>query len=157
MITDSIENFDKYFKGEVFATIRKAISEIGCEHANGDFPLVDNSIYYKVLTYSTKNTDWITESHRKYVDIQIILSGIEKIRVFNIADVSAKDDYNTKTDCTFYNVNTHENYISEIRLREGYFTIFFPQDIHQTQIADKEIPQNVVKLVFKVNKEYFTF
>lgn len=155
MIMDRHENFTRYFKGDLFQSIFEEIQSIGTDHAEGEFSLIGKDVYYKVLHYRSKTSGWITESHKKYVDIQIVLSGLERIRVYDVNTVNVKENYNPETDCAFYQANK-DDFFSEICLEKGYFCAFFPQDVHQTQIADTDSPRPIIKLVFKANEKFFT-
>ncbi len=154
MIIDSLENFRQYFKDDVFNNIYQEICKIDVTHNLGEFTLKDNEIFYKVLEYNTKQEKWITESHRKYVDIQIILSGEEVIKIYDYKSSKTEVEYDSNTDCIFYSVINSTNK-SEITLRKGDFAVFFPQDIHQTQIAVNNKPELIKKLVFKVHEKFF--
>lgn len=155
MIIDGLINFKKYFQNDLFEIIYQKICSIDNDHALGEFSLIEDEVFYKVIEYYTKDSDWITESHKKYVDIQIILSGEETIKVYNSESTKIKNEYNNDTDCIFYNVE-ESNYLSKIKLKKDYFCVFYPQDIHQTQIAINNNPILIKKLVFKVNEKFFT-
>lgn len=51
--------------------------------SNGNYPLRKDDIFFKVLRYETKESGCITESHRKFIDIQLVLSGVELIEIYD--------------------------------------------------------------------------
>ena len=54
------------------------------------------------MSYETKLKSTVIESHVKEVDIQILLSGSEQIKIYNFKDVEITQKYNFETDCQFY-------------------------------------------------------
>ena len=93
----------------------------------------------------------IIESHRKEVDIQILLQGEELIKVYSSDQVTIKTPYNPDIDCQFYE-NPNESH-SEVVLKKGRFAVFFPQDIHNPLNALTE-PIRLKKIVVKLNLEW---
>ena len=60
-------------------------------------------IYASVSEYTTKEyEDAKFEGHRKYIDIQYIVSGTESIEMADISKVTANTDYNENKDIEFY-------------------------------------------------------
>lgn len=155
MILDRIENLHFYIKGEVLSEVTKTIAGISGIHTEGSYPLIGQDLYFNLLKYKTKESEWPTESHKKYIDIQLVLSGVELLRIYDIHKLQPMGKYDTETDVIFYNTE-NSRAISDIRLLPGFFSVFFPQDVHQTQIADNNGPQTITKLVFKVHEKFFT-
>ncbi|MBF0398913.1 MAG: YhcH/YjgK/YiaL family protein, partial [Desulfobacterales bacterium] len=111
----------------------------------GKHDVNDKGVFAIVSEYKTKEiSETFIECHRKYIDIQIILNGNEKIGICN------------KQDCTSAPYNEEQDYqklegeLSFISLKAGLFAIFFPDDGHMPQVKHKNIPENVKKVVFKV-------
>lgn len=155
MIYDRIENMHFYLKGSILSVLQNAVTGLVENEPDGIYPLQIDDIYKKVLRYHTRVSDCITESHRKYIDIQLILSGVELIKIYDRNKLIVLEDYNPETDNIFYNID--DNFaVSEIRLIPGFFCLFFPDDAHQTQIADQNGSQLVTKIVFKVHEKFFT-
>ena len=72
MIVDSISNRKIYFKGEVFDELFEQLKSYTLDTPNGVYKN-HKDFYFKVMSYDTKLTSNITESHRKEVDVQILL------------------------------------------------------------------------------------
>jgi YhcH/YjgK/YiaL family protein len=113
--------------------------------AKGKYPIDGENVFATVTEDPTKDfekTNW--ESHRKYVDLQCIISGDEKMGVWPVADATVtkpydeqKDVANYTADGKFYTDNT------------GSFFIFFPKDAHRPGITPgSNLP--VKKIVIKV-------
>lgn len=106
-----------------------------------------DNVYAPVSEYLTKNEeDANYEAHRKYIDIQYVVSGKELI---GVAPISRKKDvitaYDPVKDIEFMTVNGSEDHLA---LPDKFF-IFFPDDIHRPGIKDVE-SSPVRKVVVKV-------
>lgn len=89
------------------------------------------------------------ESHRKYIDIQITLTGLELFAVSNISELSEATDYDESSDLIKYsNKSKVEKLIASHPLNAVVFDI---NDGHMTGIG--ELEQQVEKVVVKVLKE----
>lgn len=152
MIIDKIDNWHIYFKKPVFAEIFKELSQYTTATTNGVYQ-GNGDYYFKVMSYDTKKDSTVIESHRKEVDVQILLSGEEHIKVYDAANVVIAHEYDESSDCQFYNPTGNPE--CEINLKPGYMAIFFPDDIHHPQFAVKEV-QTIKKIVIKVNEKLFT-
>ena len=112
---------------------------------DGRYEINGNNVYASVQTYETK-LEANYESHRKYIDIQYIISGEEKIGVTDLSNCNTCIEYDGDRDLEFYNINCKEEYIE---LSEGIFAIFYPHDAHKPSIAI-DAPTIVKKVVVKV-------
>ena len=156
MIFDYISKWPLYFSGQVFETIFGKLDQLLAEAPPcGEYPLDGYDVFFKVLSYETKSSDWITESHRKYVDIQIVTEGSEGIRLYEKDKLDVVAAYKDDNDCEFYKLPDSDLVNSKVILRPGHMGIFFPQDVHMTQIAPAQT-QTIKKVVIKVNEKYFS-
>ncbi len=104
-------------------------------------------LYAPLSEYVSKNEeDARYEAHRKYIDIQYVVSGKELI---GIAPISQQKDilepYNEEKDVLFMTVSQVTNYQA---LPDRFF-IFFPDDLHRPGLKDGE-NSPVRKAVVKV-------
>ena len=108
---------------------------------------VDETFYYNVQEYDTK-VDALRhfESHIKYVDIQILISGVENLQVIDINRLKVETPYNETKECIYY--YSTNNAASTI-LRPGSAIILYPKDAHRT-VALNESSCHVKKIVGKV-------
>ena len=150
MIVDSLDNLKSYFPFKSFDAIVDSIKSVHPETPNGNIQL-NNGNYIKVMSDETVLESQIIESHRKEIDIQVLLQGQELIKVYSSDQVTIKTPYNPDIDCQFYE-NPNEAH-SEIVLKEGRFAVFFPQDIHNPLNALAE-PIRLKKIVVKLNLEW---
>ena len=101
----------------------------------------------KILTIYTKKSEEISwEGHRKYIDIQYMLSGSEEMDVRNINLMKASIQYDEVNDFQFFN-EIEENNSNPIKVNEDEFLVFFPKDIHKPCIGNGN---KVKKIVVKV-------
>jgi YhcH/YjgK/YiaL family protein len=147
MILDKIENAYLYSAiSPLLAEGLKFLSENDFTAIEpGKFFLKDKLLYAMVNEYSTKSIDQCRlEAHRKYIDIQFMVSGEEQMGYTPLIDQKPLEEYNPEKDVIFY-----EDEVSLFTVREGHFAIFFPDDLHQPCIMLNEISP-VRKVVVKV-------
>jgi len=106
-----------------------------------------DNLYASVSEYLSKNEETINfEAHKKYIDIQYVISGKE---IMNIAPLSSVKEiitpYDSTRDIEFITVDKVVNF----KATPSNFFIFFPSDIHRPGLKDGENSQ-VRKVVVKV-------
>lgn len=108
---------------------------------------VNDMFYYTIQQYSTKPSEkCILESHRKYVDIQIIISGRESMDIIDKSRLSLAEEYNEEKDIEIWNTPDR---MSKVTLEKGDCIILYPEMAHRgAQILDKT--EEVLKIVGKV-------
>ena len=86
------------------------------------------------------------EAHRRYIDIQYLLSGEEVIEHSDVALLTVSDPYHEERDVMFF----HDLAGASITvLRAGDFAIYHPQDAHKP-CCQHLVPTPVHKVVVKV-------
>ena len=147
MIKDKIENAKIYYN--LSDNIKNGLNWLEAIDLNkledGKYMIKDNDVYASIQTYTTK-TDAYYESHRRYIDIQYLINGKEKIGVTDLSNCETCIEYDKERDLEFYNITTKEEFIE---LQEGSFAIFYPHDAHKPSIAIEK-PNEVKKVVVKV-------
>lgn len=84
------------------------------------------------------------ESHVKYIDIQVVISGSETMgwtAIENCTD--ALEPYNAEKDLQFFSTKP----TSMVTVNPGEFAIFFPEDGHAPGIGKGLIKKAVVKVL----------
>jgi YhcH/YjgK/YiaL family protein len=112
----------------------------------GQYRLEGDSLFVNVSEYTTLNEEETRfEAHRKYADIQYLVSGEEKIGVVPLAVSTVTDPYNPKKDVAF--LTTAENHY-RLASPERFF-VFFPDDAHRPGVKSSD---NILvrKVVVKV-------
>lgn len=115
---------------------------------NGQYEILGEDVFINIQEYTSKpETDGKWEAHRKYIDIQVLIKGSEKIGVGEIQDFTTTEAYNEEKDVEFLTTNSSQQFIT---MRENDYIILYPYDVHMPQISiDK--PTAVKKAVVKVS------
>lgn len=115
---------------------------------NGKYEILGEDVYINIQEYTSKpETDGKWEAHRKYIDIQVLIKGSEKIGVGEIQDFTTTEAYDEEKDVEFLTTNSSQQFIT---MRENDYIILYPYDVHMPQISiDK--PTAVKKAVVKVS------
>ena len=149
MVYDSIQNIEQY----------RGLSDDICEGLmflkNAD-PEISKGVYQVnprvkaiVSEYETKRVnEYGYEAHKRFIDIQCVLKGEEKVACLPIERLKETKPYSEEIDAAFYTADINHQH-SNISLLPGYFAIFFPQDGHMPQLCDGN-PNWVKKIVVKV-------
>jgi biofilm protein TabA len=99
--------------------------------APGKYPIDGENVYATITEDPTKDYDktaW--ESHRKYVDLQYVISGEEKIGVSPVANVKVTEPYNEEKDAAHYSGDG-----KIYNAKPGTFFLFFPGTAHRPNIT----------------------
>lgn len=87
--------------------------------------------------------DAALEAHHKYIDIQLLLSGNERMGWKPLEDASdITKPYNEETDLVFY----AEEADDFVNLKPGQFAVFFPEDLHAPGIGNGKIRKLIAKV-----------
>ena len=89
----------------------------------------------------------LLETHKKYVDLQYIISGSDKIG-WKFYDKTFKpvNKYDGKKDITFFK-NSPDFFIT---VKKGEFAVFFPQDAHAPLCGKTSVKKCVFKIPQKL-------
>jgi YhcH/YjgK/YiaL family protein len=112
--------------------------------AAGRIELDGENIFAILQKYNSKPVEqgfW--EAHRRYIDLQMVLQGIEKIGYANISSLHQGDYDNAKDFLPLFGIGDF------LTLEPGNFTLLLPQDAHMPGIA-VNAPVPIRKLVIKI-------
>jgi len=149
MILDRIENARLYAGLHAhFAKVFEILKDITlAQKEDGKYPLDGDKIYYTIQRYTTKPlSEGNLEAHRKYIDIQFILTGVELFGYAPVKDLTVAEEYNPQKDIAFFNTPKD---ITKVKLEPGFFCILFPDDAHLPCCHLAE-PAEVRKVVIKI-------
>ena len=149
MIVDKIEN--AHFYANLSDRIAQALEILKdaklAEKDDGRYEVDGDNLYYLVGRYTTKSIkEGKLEAHKKYIDLQYVLSGRELLGYHPLDNLDIEEPYNEDGDCVLYKVPDN---ISTVKLSEGMFCLLFPQDAHLPG-CQLNGPSNVHKVVVKV-------
>jgi YhcH/YjgK/YiaL family protein len=147
MILDNLKNAHLYTNvSERIALGLKYLQETDLDALEvGKYEIDGTNVFASVMAYDSRTLDlgkW--EAHKKYIDIQYIISGAEKMYYSNISNMVETTEYNEVKDIMFYKGEG-----DALTVREGNFAIFFPEDVHMPNIA-VDAPAAVKKVVVKI-------
>lgn len=109
---------------------------------------IDDKTYVNINTYETKpHESCFPEAHRRYIDIQLLLSGQERLDFANIEEMSVKEEYDEERDVMFFDIPERMN---SVYLEKGNFALLYPHDAHRPQMMTSCGRECVKKVVVKL-------
>ncbi len=152
MIVDSIKNHSLYPLGPAWKAAFDFLKTLTPETETGKRLIQGDRLFAGVDCYETKSRAAAKlETHRKYVDIQVLLSGEEVIEIFPKNGLTVSEPYNPEKDAEFYQVPPETR--AKVTLSPGQFVVFLPEDAHMPCLMAGNSPQPVKKVVIKVAVE----
>ena len=148
MILDILENRSRYtgVSPEIERALEYLASTDFSALEDGKHPIEGDELFALVSTYETEPESVRSfEAHRRYIDIQYILSGREIIYWAVLQELAPKDEYSVEKDIVFLSGTER----ARLQLSPGSFAVFYPQDAHKPNCT-WENPQQVRKVVVKV-------
>jgi biofilm protein TabA len=150
--------FDKIENAKMYNSLGKRIAQglallkdpAVLNAAKGRHEVDGDNLYYMADEYDSKPEDQgRIEAHRKYIDIQYIISGREWIGCRTLEGLQIETPYNAEKDIEFY---TRAEPMTHVTAEAGTFVILWPHEGHMPgRMFDK--PEHVKKIVVKVKAE----
>ena len=148
MIADTLENVRHY--GIPVDGLEEALAWLEKEDLQGlepgRYPLGDSggtAILAEGPTVPAEREDW--EAHRRFADLQVVLSGAELMGFAPLSSMVPKGPYSEKEDCILL-----EGEGNFMLVRAGTFAVFMPQDAHKAMLSPASGTVNVRKAIFKL-------
>jgi biofilm protein TabA len=140
MIYDKIENIERYL-------FLNKIKEFDITKAQDGKFEIDGDLFFGIgLKYTTKNEiDCLWESHKKYLDVHVILEGEEFVNVSDGSQMKVTKEYDETGDYMLHSGVKQQ----QIHLKKGSFLALFPNEVHQTAVYVDKV-DSLSKVVFKV-------
>ncbi len=110
-----------------------------------DCSSISDGVFAIVSEYETRDNG-ILESHKKYVDLQMMLKGQERFEVSDISVLEVSEKYNEENDIMFWDGGIQ----ADICLNEGNIIIFLPNEAHTPGLSINNEKCQVKKVVFKI-------
>ena len=146
MIFDNAKNVKSYAFNDKFKKVFEFIEKTDFDKLPlGKTEIDGKDVFVNFMEYETKEPIKDFEAHKLYADVQYIVSGNERIDYAEIDDGEISIPYNTEKDVLFFK----EEKFSPLKIKQGEFAIFYPQDAHRPSLSDDKICK-VKKAVFKV-------
>lgn len=146
MILDTIVNAQRYANlHPLFATVFDYIRLTDLNAlASGKHTIIGDDLFAIVERVPGRlRSEAQLECHRKYIDIQLVLAGVDTMGWKPLADCHQPvEEYYAPADIQFF----YDAPATWISTPAGAFSIFFPEDAHAPLVAAHEIH----KIVFKI-------
>lgn len=147
MIIDTLKNAELYYcLNQKMKIAFKYLQETDLSRLQeGKHKIDGDDVFALVLLYDSKPLQegkW--EAHRKYIDIQYIFDGTEKMGYANMERMKVIQEYDQDKDILFADGEG-----SFITIEPGMYAIFTPHDAHMPGIINNK-PQQIKKVVVKV-------
>ena len=148
MILDIISNRERY--SDLGASIERALEYLADTDftalEDGRHPIDGEAIFALVSSYETEPESARSfEAHRKYIDVQYLLSGREIIHWAALQELAPAGEYSAEKDIVFLSGESR----ARLQLTPGTFALFFPEDAHKPNCAWDD-PEAARKVVVKV-------
>lgn len=148
MIFDDIRNIKNY--AEIDEKIVNFIINLKSDTPLGKIYLSDDRLTFaNVEEYTTKTVENCRlEAHKKYIDIQLLLEGVEELDYTGVEGLNVAEAYSKERDIMFF--ETPARVLNRVILEKGKFALLYPHEAHQPQMAYKNTPSKVKKVVVKI-------
>jgi YhcH/YjgK/YiaL family protein len=147
MVLDKIENAELYNSlGNSFTKALEFLkSSDFSKMENGKYELDGEDIFALLNEYETQLPENCKlEGHKKYIDVQFMVSGTEAFGYVHFTGQKPKEEYDQEKDRAFYHTE-----VSMIKFEERSFAIFWPEDLHMPG-AIWQKPEKIKKVVVKI-------
>ncbi|MES2694929.1 MAG: YhcH/YjgK/YiaL family protein [Verrucomicrobiota bacterium] len=107
-----------------------------------------DGVFVMEQAYDTKmRVDGFFESHRKYIDVQVVIEGEELMELVDASLITVKDAYNPDRDLI-----TYQDFkdTTQLKALPGATAIFYPADVHMPSLRLRADAVTVRKAVVKV-------
>ena len=112
--------------------------------APGRYPIVGEQLFIIVESVPGRTREAAKlECHRRYIDIQLVLEGLDEMGWKALADCTQPvSDYSAGKDIRFF----HDAPASWVATPPGAFCIFFPEDAHAPLVSASHIRKAIFKI-----------
>ncbi len=151
MILDLCENWTDYAYGkeEVWAEAFSFLASLEPDCVSKKYDIIGDDMFAVVQFYDTKDiAECRIETHHKYIDIQTLLVGNERMFYAAANALELSEEYNADNDVAFYKYAADK--VIQYALTPGVFTIFFPNEGHMPGVALNSGIAPVKKVVIKI-------
>ena len=147
MITDKLENAKTYYsahQGLMDALLFLQSNDMNSLSVGRH--TISKRCFAVVTEYDTVSAEerqW--EAHKRYIDVQYVVSGDEYFEYAPVGDLENPGAYNRGEDT--YNLEGKGIVLPN---KPGHFAVFFPQDGHKPGLCGDGKPSAVKKVIVKV-------
>ena len=147
MVIDQIANSHLYYSlnSRIQAAFDYLLQTDLSSLSIGRYEIDEENIYAMLQQYTSKPREqgfW--EAHRRYMDLQVVIQGVEQIGYANIGRLTQAEYDGTKDFLPLFGEGDF------LTLQNGNFALLLPQDAHMPGIALGD-PAPVKKIVIKIS------
>lgn len=153
MILDTLQQAARYdaVHPGVAAALRALRDPALRSREDGRFPLDGERLVAIVQASPGKpRPQCVWEAHRRYIDVQFVVSGVEGMGHLPRASATPRGDYDAEKDVQFFEPPADLERTTLLVVPAGSFAVFFPDDVHSPGIALRDGPSPARKIVIKV-------
>ena len=144
MVLDKLANADRYVcMHPLFAQAFKFLQETDLATIETGVLEIEGRKLFAIVSEAAGVTkdNYKLEVHRKYIDIQYIISGTDHMGWKDLALCDEPNDpYNEEREAAFFPDKT-DNWFD---VPAGSFTIFYPDDAHAAMVTGERVVRKVV-------------
>ena len=146
MLYDTLDNLSAYsaLSPRLALAFRFLMETDFSKLPDGRMELDGQDVYASLSSYETKSVNDTPEAHRKYIDVQFLVSGTEKVGVAPLSVMQEEVSGDEQGDIWFYHGPTEP-----LTLGGDRVLVLWPQDAHAPCMAI-DMPETVRKCVVKV-------
>ncbi|MGF1764425.1 YhcH/YjgK/YiaL family protein [Aliivibrio kagoshimensis] len=153
MLFGNIDQLDlvPYISTRLRSLIIEAVTLAQKNEEDGKYPLSKEDVFVMLVSTQTEPLEEkVAEIHKHYIDVQILLSGAERLGYSNNLNNVHASLTELENDVLFVDEVQHENFVD---LHSGDFVVFYPNQIHRPLCAITEA-SSIRKAVLKIPFEF---
>lgn len=117
---------------------------------NGVYHIDGEDLFVNIVEYTTTIIEErFFETHKKYIDLHLMLTGEEEIHLNFLQNMTIKEEYSEEKEMLLLEGNSVQDANSYVRLTDNDFLICYPEDAHCTGVQ-VNAPQQIKKAIFKI-------
>ena len=149
MIADTLDSLKGALYPEAFRKAFDFLKNLPPDAADGTYPIDGKKIYAMVQSGTTGGTEADKlEIHRKFIDIQYLISGRETLVWAPMRGLAVHTPYDEEKDYSFL---IPPGNVSRLDLSPGTFAVFFPGDAHFGKLSGPAGDTAFRKVVVKID------
>jgi YhcH/YjgK/YiaL family protein len=149
MIVDRLSNYKCYPFGKAWQLAFDFLRSLPADAEEKKYHLQGDDLFAIVMSYETGSPETAEiEAHRKYLDIQAVITGEEGIGWSQVEDLEIDTPYDVAKDAELYKHPAQG--LLRVDLFPGDFMALFPHDAHMPSIMTQQGPVFTKKVVVKV-------
>lgn len=146
MIFDDFKNIDLY---NIDKKVKDFILNIDPDIKAGRH-IISDYAFINIDEYNTKPENEIKlEAHKKYIDIQFLIKGKERVYTTDLEGLETMVPYNSEKDVEFY-LTPKNKKLNLSYLTKDKFIVLYPDDVHSPCIQFENEIEPVKKAIVKI-------